>query len=255
MVLVTNFISYLLIAGVVSALKFEGLVCMAMAVPLALPVTFISTMTTYFVLKGRARSPSLPILIVSLSCLVFAASAFEASTKNTPELHRVITTIRVKAPIRKVWQKVIEFPEIETQPDGILRLGFAYPISARIEGGGVGAIRFCNFNTGAFVEPITVWDEPHKLAFDVESQPPIMVETGLAGTFQTAHLTYLKSKRGEFILHEDDGVTIIEGTTYYTHDIAPDRYWQIYSDAIIHQIHLRVLDHIKQISEADSVAD
>ena len=52
----------------------------------------------------------------------------------------------------------------------------ACPISAEIEGKGVGAVRHCIFTTGAFVEPITVWDEPNTLAFDVTEQPPPMKE-------------------------------------------------------------------------------
>src|SRR5436190_5329275 len=158
LVLLTNLISYLLIGLLVAALQFEGVVCMAMAVPLALPVTFVATTTTYFVLKGRTRVPSMPLLLLALVCLVFAATGFEVSTKNTSELHKVVTTIRVDAPIEKVWQNIIEFPEIGNPPDGLLSLGFAYPVSARIDGTGEGAVRYCNFNTGAFVEPITAWD-------------------------------------------------------------------------------------------------
>jgi len=39
----------------------------------------------------------------------------------------------------------------------LFRLGFASPQYARIEGTGVGAIRYCVFSTGPFVEPITAW--------------------------------------------------------------------------------------------------
>ena len=47
------------------------------------------------------------------------------------------------------------------------KTGLAYPLRARLVGAGVGAVRHCEFTTGAFVEPITVWDAPHRLAFDV----------------------------------------------------------------------------------------
>jgi hypothetical protein len=47
-------------------------------------------------------------------------------------------------------------------PVWIYGLGVAYPLRARIEGEGVGAVRHCEFTTGAFVEPITAW-EPVKL--------------------------------------------------------------------------------------------
>ena len=46
-------------------------------------------------------------------------------------------------------------------------------MKARIEGEGVGAIRYCSFSTGDFVEPITAWEKPHRLAFDVVKNPPV----------------------------------------------------------------------------------
>jgi hypothetical protein len=39
-----------------------------------------------------------------------------------------------------------------------------------------GAVRHCNFTTGSFVEPITVWDEPRLLKFEVVEQPAPMKE-------------------------------------------------------------------------------
>lgn len=144
---------------------------------------------------------------------------------------------------------MIAFPQIDATPEGILALGFAYPTSAHIEGEGVGAVRHCNFNTGPFVEPITAWNAPHLLAFDVIEQPAPMTELSLYKDLKTSHLEFIRSQKGQFRLFEKNGKTIVEGTTFYTHDIAPDIYWQLFSDRIIQKIHRRVLDHIKQVSE------
>ena len=46
--------------------------------------------------------------------------------------------------------------------------------STEIEGEGVGAVRHCVFSTGAFVEPITIWNEPRHLRFDVTAMPEPM---------------------------------------------------------------------------------
>jgi hypothetical protein len=175
--------------------------------------------------------------------------SFEASNKSAPTVHKVVSSVEINAPIETVWQNVVAFPQIETAPEGILKLGFAYPINAKIEGQGVGAIRYCNFNTGAFVEPVTAWQEPNLLAFDVSAQPAPMIETSFYQELHAPHLDYIKSQRGQFRLYERDGVTVVEGTTFYTHDIAPDFYWNLFSEEIIHRIHLRVLNHIKKVSE------
>jgi hypothetical protein len=45
-------------------------------------------------------------------------------------------------------------------PGWLYAAGVAYPLRARIHGEGVGAVRHCEFTTGAFVEPITAWEPP-----------------------------------------------------------------------------------------------
>jgi hypothetical protein len=39
--------------------------------------------------------------------------------------------------------------------------------------------------------------------------------------------------------------TRLEGTTWYRHSLWPAAYWRLWSDGIIHTIHVRVLRHIK----------
>jgi hypothetical protein len=38
----------------------------------------------------------------------------------------------------------------------------------------------------------------------------------------------------------------LEGHTWYSIDMYPQAYWQMWSDHIIHAIHLRVLNHIRK---------
>ena len=52
------------------------------------------------------------------------------------------------------------FQELPEPTDWLFRVGIAYPMRARIQGTGVGAVRYCEFSTGAFIEPIEVWKEP-----------------------------------------------------------------------------------------------
>lgn len=246
-VFANTFFALLFLGLMLIAFAFEGAICLVMAFPLALILAFCGTL--FGMLFWRTERKTLHTLPLLVLCLTPLLLSFEFSHKSEPTLHKVVSTVEINAPIETVWRNVVAFPQIETEPEGILRLGFAYPINAKIEGAGIGAIRYCNFNTGAFVEPITVWQEPNLLAFDVKEQPAPMSEMSPYENLQAAHLEYIKSRRGQFRLYEKDGVTIVEGTTLYTHDIAPDFYWNIFSDEIIHRIHLRVLNHIKQVSE------
>jgi hypothetical protein len=46
-----------------------------------------------------------------------------------------------------------------------------------------------------------------------------------------------------------NGNTLLEGTTWYYNKIKPGLYWDLWSDYIIHKIHERVLNHIKDEAE------
>lgn len=152
-----------------------------------------------------------------------------------------------------VWRNVIAFPLLAPPHEFIFRTGIAYPIGATISGSGVGAVRRCRFSTRDFVEPITVWDENHLLAFNVAEEPPAMHEIGF-GEIHAPHIerNYLRSQHGQFrLIALDANHTLLEGTTWYQDYFWPQAYWRVPSDAIIHRIHMRVLTHIKTVAEAE----
>src|SRR5688572_18242603 len=124
-----------------------------------------------------------------------------------------------------------------------------------MEGTGGGPMRHCEFSTGPFVEPITTWDEPRRLSFDVVSQPMPMKEWSPYKFVNAPHLhDALRSQRGEFRLIALDGGTRtrLEGSTWYVLDMAPNAYWRVWSEWLLHSIHDRVLAHIETLSEASA---
>jgi hypothetical protein len=61
----------------------------------------------------------------------------------------------------------------------------------------------------------------------------------------------MMSQRGEFLLAPTaNGGTLLRGTTWYTLDLDPGPYWRLWSDFVVHRIHMRVLRHVKALSEA-----
>ena len=178
--------------------------------------------------------------------------AFAEAPQLTQRLRPVVTKKIINASPEKVWPNVIGFAEITGELPWYFETGIAMPLRARIEGEGVGAVRHCEFTTGSFVEPITVWEPPTRLAFDVASQPPTMEELSPFGHISPPHIedSVLRSQRGEFLLKRiSSKKTLLIGTTWYDFDMAPNWYWTLWSDAIIHKIHERVLTHIAQLSE------
>ncbi|QDV09565.1 Polyketide cyclase / dehydrase and lipid transport [Planctomycetes bacterium Poly30] len=230
--------------------SLEGLVCIAMAFPvISLGLMVGALIGRSFVGMG-ARRPLQPL------GMLFALPFIAWSDANLPtsEARQVTSSIEIDAPPEVVWENVVSFPTLPDPTSWIFKTGIAYPIGARIEGRGVGAVRRCEFSTGAFVEPITVWDAPRHLAFDVLDQPETMTEWGLFGPVHPPHLeSTFRSVRGEFRLVElPGGRTRLEGSTWYELDMAPEVYWRIWGDGVVQHIHGRVLGHIQAISEASS---
>lgn len=224
----------------------EGFICIIMAMPIGLVFAWIGSYIGYLVIRKSHKKG--PVGMFVLILFIPSYSLFEKQID--PEIYSVVTSIEIAASPEKVWENVVEFPQLEKPKEFIFQTGISYPINAKIKGKGVGAIRYCNFTTGSFVEPITKWDEPNLLAFEVLEQPAPMKEISF-WDIDAPHLhDYFVSKKGQFkLVRLKNGNTKLIGTTWYYNNIKPNLYWNIWSDYIVHQIHNRVLKHIKKNAE------
>jgi hypothetical protein len=229
---------------------WEGVICLIMAAPIGLLFTYIGYRLGYMVVEGKMKNKSITIIILLVSS-VPVLMAFENFKGSTEGLRSVTTSIEINASAATVWENVVSFPQLEEPSEFIFRSGIAYPINAQINGQGVGAIRHCNFSTGSFIEPISVWDEGKLLKFDVDSQPEPLKELSFYNNVHPNHLHgYWISKGGQFKLTQlANGHTLLEGTTWYINKIEPGFYWTVWSDYIVHKIHRRVLEHIRTLAE------
>jgi hypothetical protein len=231
------------------AFGLEGAMCIGMALPLALPLGALGGWLVYAAMhRPRAMAPGTAMLM--LLPLSLGTMGFDMTAK--PHVFKVQSSIEIAAPAERVWENVVSFSELPPPDQWYFKTGIAYPIRARIDGTGPGAIRYCEFSTGPFVEPIQVWDQPRLLRFSVAQNPAPMNEWSPYGPIVTKHLHgYLVSKQGQFLLTPlSNGHTLLQGTTWYQHGLWPETYWTPWSNAIIHRIHMRVLNHIKNLSEA-----
>lgn len=227
----------------------EGAICLLMAAPIALALASIGGMVGYAIQKTVHRGST------GLYCVAFlgapAVMGLEHWAPPPLPLLAVSTPVVIHAPPEVVWRHVVSFSTLPPPREWLFRLGIAYPVTAEIRGSGPGAVRHCRFSTGPFVEPIQTWDEPRLLRFTVEANPEPMQEWTPYRTVHPRHLKgYLESREGQFRLEAlEGGRTLLIGTTWYQHHMWPARYWQLWSDLIIHTIHRRVLNHVKALSE------
>ncbi len=225
-------------------LGLEGLICIAMALPLAVPLAILGSWLVFQADVPKRAMRGLGMLLLLPPGLLFDAIA-------VPPVYRVRTSIVIRAPAEQVWRHVVSFPDLPAPHEWYFRAGLAYPERTRIDGSGPGAVRYCDFSTGPVVEPVEVWDAPRLLRFRVTSSPAPLHEWSPYANLSPKHLHgYLVSKQGQFRLIPLAGNrTLLEGTSWYQHGLWPAPYWRLWSDAIIHRIHLRVLTHIKTLAE------
>jgi uncharacterized membrane protein YhaH (DUF805 family) len=240
-----------LIGAVLLLVMLEGIICILMAAPFAVALAALGGAFGYSIQAGfwAQKGASVAFSLVFLFAPAF--QSVEHWVKLQPEIFEVRTSIEVNAPPQEVWDQVVAFAEIPPPKELLFRAGLAYPIRAEITGHGAGAVRHCVFSTGPFVEPIEVWDEPRLLRFGVTSNPAPLNELSFYGHIEPPHLHgFFVSEHGQFQLTAlPDGRTRLEGTTWYKHTMWPAAYWRLWSDYIIHRIHIRVLEHIRSASE------
>ena len=196
----------------------EGLICTAMALPLAVP---LGMMGAWFSFKARARNAGARSAALILLPLSLGSAAYDAAV--VPAVYEVTTSVEIAASPETVWRHVITYAEMPAPTEWLFRTGIAYPRRVRLAGTGVGATRFCDFSTGSFVEPITVWEPARRLEFDVVASAAPMQEWSPYGAIQPAHLHgYFKSRKGRFVLKTlENGHTLLSGTSWYEHGLEP----------------------------------
>jgi hypothetical protein len=236
------------------ALKIEGLICLVMAAALAWVIGLIGLLIAWAFRKLKARHRKAMLILCGFLPFLMA---FEEAKELSPPLLEHTTRIEINAPPQVVWRYVPSFPKIENKTSWLLSLDLACPMESEMTGEGLGATRRCILSTGVMPEIITSWEPGKRLEFDVLETPPAMRESNPFGATETVHADHSFSvKRGRFVLTPlPGGKTLIEGTSWFQHDLWPQSYWAPMTKRVVREVHERVLEHIKQLSEQEAAFD
>ena len=251
--LAVSAISVGIVALALFAFAVEGLICIIMALPVAIPLSLLGGFVGFLVQRHAGTPSEAHSMMILMMLVPFGViGAEKVGPAETPRMS-VQTSIQIDAPTSKVWQNLIEFPDVGEPPTSLFRFGVAYPIHARITDDGIGTIRQCLFSTGTYVEKITAWEEGRRLGFTVVSGPEGMREWS-PYDIHPRHLDgYFVPESAEFRLTATpDGGTQLEGISWYRNSMWPSPYWRLWSDALLHQVHMRVFQHIKKLAESQT---
>lgn len=231
-------------------LAFEGVICLAMAMPIALPLAMIGGLIGYEI--HRLQAAAHPVTMLLLFALPAFGPTLERALRLRPGTFTVTTEIELAAPPERIWQTILQESRLAPPKQLLFRAGVAYPIESHIEGSGLTATRYCDFSTGKLVEPVLIWDEGRQLRFTVASNPLPMQEWTPYAQIHPPHLDgFLVARQGEFLITAlPGGRTRLAATTWYQHHLWPAHYWRGWSDYIIHQVHGIVLENIRERVQA-----
>jgi uncharacterized protein YndB with AHSA1/START domain len=225
------------IAAAMSAIFLrEGFICLIIVSPLLMVFTIMGAFAGRAMFKKNNQT-----LNVSVFVMLFGIFIFDSLSVHHYE-NKVTDTMVINAPPAEVWKYVVAYKRIETPGKyWLFRIGMPSPVQSTAEGYYLGAKRKCIFSNGyVFDEKIVTYDENKNLTFDITNQPR---DPEIMG-----HIDIL---RGQFLLKDNhDGTTTLIGNSWYRLYVFPVWYYDIWAESVTRNVHLRVMEHIKELSEA-----
>ena len=213
----------------------EGVICLIIVSPLI----FAFNITGTFMGKRMFKRKNQP-LNVSVITILFAIFVVDSISEHHYQ-NMVGDELLIHARPEQVWKHVVAFEKIEQKNDyWLFQIGMPSPMQTTVEGYYKGAGRKCIFSNGyVFDEKIVTYDENKNLTFDIVQQP---LDPEIMG-----HIDII---RGQFLLKDNgDGTTTLVGNSWYKLHVFPIWYYDIWAESITRNVHFRVMEHIKVLSE------
>ena len=213
----------------------EGTICLIIVSPLI----FAFVITGAFIGKTmfRKNNQTLNVSIVSILLVIFTVD----SISDHHYRNMVSDEMIVKAAPEKIWKNVVAFEKIK-QADTywLFKAGMPSPMQTTVTAYKKGAGRKCIFSNGyVFDEKIVTFDVNKDLTFDITGQPK---DPEIMG--------HIDIERGQFLLKDNgDGTTTLVGNSWYSLKVFPVWYYDLWAESITRNVHLRVMHHIKELSE------
>ncbi|TBL74677.1 hypothetical protein [Paenibacillus thalictri] len=230
-----GFLNLIVVVAVSFFFMGEGVICIVIVSPLIYLFIMAGILCGKFMFNSNKHTLNISILAALSS--MFLVNMITAAPSNDLVADRIV----INASPQTVWQHVVSFPPIEDEPKfWLFQLGLPSPLQSTAEGSYLGAERKCIFSNGiVFDEKIVEYEPNLKLTFDITKQPD-----------DPEILGHLNLIRGQFLLQDNgDGTTTLIGNSWYDLKIKPSFYFDLWTQSIISNVHIRVMNHIKELSE------
>jgi hypothetical protein len=213
----------------------EGFICLIIVSPLILTFVTTGAYIGRFLFEKDDNTLNASFLVVVLIAII-------TDTMSKHEYKNMVSdTLIINAPPNKVWPNVVSFKPIEQKNKyWLFKIGMPSPKATTVTGNYLGAGRKCIFSNGYVFDEMIVAYQPGKdLTFDIIGQPR---DPEIMG--------HIDIKRGQFLLKDNgDGTTTLVGNSWYKLYVFPVWYYDIWAQSITRNVHFRVMEHIKELSE------
>ncbi|WP_231427601.1 MULTISPECIES: hypothetical protein [Pedobacter] len=213
----------------------EGTICLIIVSPLI----FAFVITGAFIGKTMFKRNNQKFNVSFVFLLLFIFITDSISDHHYENM--VSDKIVIKATPEKIWKNVVAFEKIkEPNQYWLFKVGMPSPMQTTVTANKLGAGRKCIFSNGyTFDEKIVAFDVNKNLTFDIVNQPQ---DPEIMG--------HIDIDRGQFILKDNgNGTTTLIGNSWYKLHVFPIWYYDIWAESITRNVHLRVMEHIKTLSE------
>jgi uncharacterized protein YndB with AHSA1/START domain len=215
----------------------EGMICLVIVSPLLIAFVISGAFAGRAMFRKNNQT-----LNASIFAMLFAMFVVDSLSVHHYE-NKVADVVVINAPPAEVWKYVVAYKRIETPSKyWLFRMGMPSPVQSTADGYYLGAKRKCIFSNGyVFDEKIVTYDVNKNLTFDITNQPR---DPEIMG-----HIDIL---RGQFLLTDNhDGTTTLTGNSWYRLYVFPVWYYDAWAESVTRNVHLRVMEHIKQLAEAE----
>jgi hypothetical protein len=207
----------LCLAGLIIT-RFEGALCIVMALPLIAGGLAIGAVCGFFFRRfvvGRSRYPGVMMLLVFLIAPVFlmGANSAEQQTRRTPRTETIVSTLILDAPPEKVWQEIGSLDRLNSSKGFLMMIGLPVPESCALESAAVGGRRVCYFDSGYIEERITEWNPPTSMKLQITAST-------LPGT------PWLGFQDASYEIHRENGHTVLTRSSTIISRLSPAWYWR-----------------------------
>jgi hypothetical protein len=230
------------------AMRFEGVICILMAIGLIILPTFLGCLIGY----ALSRAFETHKLSVLLMIIIVNPTALTYDVYDTTKIESIaqISTI-VNAPVSEVWQILTQKVVFNKSSNFFLKSGVSYPLDMEIIKKDSVKYLFCNTNNGKTLFKIDSLIQNQKLQFSATHEILPMRELTMYHNLEAAHLHgYFESDFGTFEIQPiSEKQCLLIAKTQYRYAITPAFYWKWWSDYLLNSMHDNVLTKVKEIAE------